>query len=394
MPDTVNLPRFSLAERDRRYKAVREQMAARGLDCLVIPHNTGDWDNYQSDVRYLTGIGGHGTGAAAVFPIAGEPIAICRDAQRVSWWKLAQDWVKETRGKKGEWSDSIVQAVRDLGHQDGHIGVVGLKDVLRDPEGTVSFLEWQRITEQLPEAQFDDVTVMMQGVRMQKSAEEIAFVERAAEIGDASSLALFETARAGVTEHEVYGAMIGAMVRNGGEIPTMALFAAGPEPTQTYLMPTFRKLEPNDMIITEMDAKYGGYMAQADETVCVGTPPEEFERLFDVSLECFNLAVAAMKPGVRWADVIRVVQDRIQKENKGYTGGFLGHGMGLAEDGPMVRPELVNDLKILEGQCFILKPRVATSDGKRSNRAGDTIAVEKNGARRLGKLEMKMRRLQ
>src|SRR3954468_4852796 len=89
----VNLPRFSLAERDRRYQAVRAQMAARGLDCLVILHNGGDWDNYQSDVRYLTGIGGHCTGAAAVFPIEGGSIAIIRDPQRLAWWKRAQDWV-------------------------------------------------------------------------------------------------------------------------------------------------------------------------------------------------------------------------------------------------------------------------------------------------------------
>ena len=36
----VNLPQLSLEERDRRYRLVREKMAARGLDCLVMPHNT------------------------------------------------------------------------------------------------------------------------------------------------------------------------------------------------------------------------------------------------------------------------------------------------------------------------------------------------------------------
>lgn len=394
MLDQVNLPQFTLAERDRRYAAVRKAMADRGLDCLMIPHSTGDWDNYQSDVRYLTGIGGHSTGAAAVFPISGDPIAICRDAARVAWWKKAQPWVAETRGNVGGWSTSLSQAVKDLGHEKGRIGVVGLEGVLRDPEGTVSYTEWVHIKQQLKDASFEDVTVMMQGVRMQKSPEEVAFVEKAAEIGDASSLALFETARAGVSEHEVYAAMIGAMIRSGGEIPTMALFAAEQEPTQTFLLPTFRKLEPNDIIITEFDAKYGGYMAQADETVCVGTPPAEFERLFEISLECFELALETLKPGVPWLDVVHVVQERITKENKGYVGGFLGHGMGLAEDGPMVRPEIAPNDLVLEGQCFILKPRVATEDGKRSNRAGDTIVVEKNGARRLGKLEKKMRKLQ
>jgi Xaa-Pro dipeptidase len=386
----VNLPRFSLTERDRRYKVVRQRMADRGLDCLVIPHSNGDWDNYQSDVRYLTGIGGHCTGAAAVFPMDGDPIAILRDPQRVAWWKLAQNWVNEVRGKRGNWSDAIVQAVRDSGRESGRIGVVGLRDVLRDLEGTVSYTEWSNITLQLKNAQFEDVTVMMQEVRLQKSPEEIAFLERAAEIADAASIALFETARAGVSEHEVYASMVAAMIRNGGEIPTMGLFVAEAEPNQTYLMPTFRKLERNDIIFTEFDAKYAGYMVQGDETVCVGTPPDDYLQLYSVSLECFNMVLEAMKPGVSWVELLQKYTKRVEKA--GFKPGFgLGHGMGLAEDGPFVRTGIKTEDVVLEGQCFILKPSVRTVDGKHSNRAGNTIVVEKNGARRLGKLEMKMR---
>ena len=30
------------------------------FDCLLIPHNTGEWDNYQADTRYLSCVGGSG----------------------------------------------------------------------------------------------------------------------------------------------------------------------------------------------------------------------------------------------------------------------------------------------------------------------------------------------
>lgn len=230
----------------------------------------------------------------------------------------------------------------------------------------------------------------MQDIRMQKSPEEITFMQRAAEIADAASLALFETARVGATEHEVYAAMVAAMIRSGGEIPTMGLFVAEQEPNHTYLMPTFRRLEPNDVIFTEFDAKYSGYMVQGDETVCVGTPPAEYLRLFEVSLECFNLVMEAIKPGVVWAELLRMSTEHILKA--GFKPGFgLGHGMGLAEDGPFIRAGGETKEVVLIGQCFILKAGVRSADGKRSNRAGSTIVVEKNGARRLGKLEMKMR---
>src|SRR5207302_4612222 len=52
-------PRFSLAERDRRWAAVRAEMAKAGVDVLVGSNNTGHWDHWQSDIRYLTQIGGH-----------------------------------------------------------------------------------------------------------------------------------------------------------------------------------------------------------------------------------------------------------------------------------------------------------------------------------------------
>lgn len=394
MLDEVNLPQLSLEERDRRYKLVREKMAARGLDCLVMPHNTGDWDSNQTDIRYLTGISGHCTGAAAVFPIDGEPIAMVRDPQRLEWWKRAKTWVKETRARQGLWSDTLVQAIRDVGHASGKIGVIGLQDVRRNPEGTVSYTEWMNIMAQLVDAQFEDATVMMQDVRMSKSAEEIVFMERAAGLADAASLALFETAAVGVTEHEVYGAMVGAMIRAGGENPTMALFVAEQEPNQTYLMPTFRKLEPNDIILTEMDANYCGYLGQSDESVCVGTPPAEYERLFDVSLDCFHLMLEQMKPGVPWAEMIRISRERIEKENAGFKPAvYIGHGQGIAEDGPMIPFATPTDEIMVEGQCFILKCGILSADGKRFNRAGNSIVIEKNGARRLGKLEMKMRRV-
>jgi len=58
------------------------------------------------------------------------------------------------------------------------------------------------------DARIEDATVMMQDVRTQKSAEEIVFMERAAWLADAASRALFEMTAVGVTEHEVYGAMV------------------------------------------------------------------------------------------------------------------------------------------------------------------------------------------
>ena len=43
-----------------------------------------------------------------------------------------------------------------------------------------------------------------------------------------------------------------------------------------------------------------------------------------------------------------------------------------------------------KGMAFILKPRVRHASGKGSASIGDTVVVEQNGARRLGRREMKL----
>ena len=136
-------PGFSLAERDRRYLAVRELMKERALDCLIIPHNTGDWDNYQPDTRYLTCVGGGGAATAVVFPIEGDPIAAVREPRRVDWWRASQNWVSDIRSPpQFRWAPFFADALKELGADRGIVGVVGLSDVLREPEGIISYNEW------------------------------------------------------------------------------------------------------------------------------------------------------------------------------------------------------------------------------------------------------------
>ena len=52
MADLFPYPRFSLAERDRRWTAVRELMRQHNLDVIVTPQNSGHSADYQANTRY------------------------------------------------------------------------------------------------------------------------------------------------------------------------------------------------------------------------------------------------------------------------------------------------------------------------------------------------------
>ena len=390
--EPVSLPRLSLAERERRYAAVRAAMAENGLDCIVAPENTGEWDACQPDVRYLTTIGGGGTAAAAVFPAEGEPVAIVREPRRVEFWQASQDWVGDIRAtREGRWGEAMAAALADRCGGGARVGIAGLTGVLRFPDGTVSSGEFRALESAFPEAEFVDATALMHDIRQVKSAEEIALIERAQVCADAIDEAVLAHARPGTTEHELYAEMTAAHIRNGGEMPAMLLIGIGKAPSQTFLMPTFRALEQGDILICESEIKYAGYMAQSIEAVSLGPSGADYERLFDASLSCFEMLMGVIRPGVPYAELIRLWGEHMEKAGL-KAAPTMGHGVGLGQDGPTTRPGGDAQGRIVEaGHCFILKPWATSADGERAIRAGNTIVVEEGGARRLGRLPMEFR---
>ena len=89
--EKLAVPRFSLAERDRRWRLVRQLMAEEGLDVIVTAVNTGHWDHFQANTRYLTSVDGNCDEAAAVFPLEDEVTAVAMAIPPIHYWLAFQD---------------------------------------------------------------------------------------------------------------------------------------------------------------------------------------------------------------------------------------------------------------------------------------------------------------
>ena len=129
-PSELPVPRFSLAERDRRWTTVRAKMAAEGADALVCVYHTGHHNHWQGDVQYLSQIGGNNVDASLVFPLEGEPTGFVINPYYEG--PAARDWMSDFRPTRRAWGDMIAERLKELNLEEGTIAISGLRGDVED----------------------------------------------------------------------------------------------------------------------------------------------------------------------------------------------------------------------------------------------------------------------
>jgi Xaa-Pro aminopeptidase len=396
MAELYPYPRFSIAERDRRWRAVRELMRRDRLDVIVTPQNTGHSMDYQANTRYLTHVGGGGdSDIAAVFPLEGEVTAIATSA--APRWPTVQDWTKDVREARRNYGPVIVQRLKELGVERGRIGITGLGETegTRTPEGTIFYGTWKNIREGFPNATLVDATDILAEVRYTKSQEEIDALTKSMEIIEKGIEAKIKAARPGARDWDVWAAAQCALMMNGSEMPVHCNWVSGKNPVRTLTRPSMRILEKGDLIINEIEASWMGYRSQGVQPVFVEVADPTHLELIKVQREVFNRVAEALKPGVTVAELAELTR-KAGAEAAPKSGPAANakadltmHGRGAGDDGPIItnhaRSPKQLAVALKENMVFICKPSAVTADGKSICTWGDTVVVTAQGARRLGK---------
>ena len=228
--------------------------------------------------------------------------------------------------------------------------------------------------------------------RAVKSAEELGFLREAARLAELAAAGMLAVAKEGVPENLLYAEMVRVMLANGGELPTMIYWGAGSWPASEHLVPSTRRLEKGDVLSNEIEAKYGGYIAQVAAPAVVGSVPREQHAMYEASLRIFNELSLMIRPGVPLAEVGRAYQRLVQEaELKPMSWPF--HGRGLGDDHPaMANAAAAQEAVFAENHVIILKPGVAYPDSTQDagERAGDTVVVTPDGCRRLGQRPLRI----
>jgi Xaa-Pro aminopeptidase len=370
---------FSLAERDRRWQAIRALMAERGLDVLVATGNTASYNHHSADARYITQIGGPEVEVHAILPLNGAVTAITRGKSA---------WIDDARPFHRREADGIVERLKELGADGKRIGVSGLKGLIRSPYGIVNFTVMEKLRENFPRATFVSATDLMQEVRSIKSEEEIVFIKKAEAIAEAACAALVQAAKSGMKDCAVYARMVGAEIEAGGELPFMLAWFAGeagkPYKRYTQASPD-RVIADGDLIYCQIEGRWRGYCAQIDQSITIGKVPAEMKPMYEAHVEAFNATLSAMKPGATYGDLFRACA--ATSTGKKYEAKLMLHGRGLGEDwplaGPRSKPELL-ERELRENNVFDVKPGIEIDGRDLWGRFGDSVVVTASGAKRLG----------
>jgi Xaa-Pro aminopeptidase len=254
--------------------------------------------------------------------------------------------------------------------------------------GALPFGQYRLLAEQVPDVV--DLNPACTGLRLVKSAEEVAALRRGAALSDAAIAALAEALRPGVTDHQVLARVEEAYVAQGGlhHIHYLGVTAMDePALAVPAQWPTGRTIGHRDVVTCEISAAAApDYAGQVLRTFTVGAAPTAlYADLHSIAAAAFDAVARKLVPGTRARDLAAAAAII---EQAGFTGiDDLVHGFGGGYLPPVVpapgRPMPAPDFTLAAGMTLVVQPNVVTPDGRAGVQTGELLQVTEQGPRRL-----------
>ncbi|HET6620277.1 MAG TPA: Xaa-Pro peptidase family protein [Dongiaceae bacterium] len=337
---------FSDAETGRRLNAFRAELAARKLDGAVVaaPEN----------VFYLTGLDHWGYFAPhlLIVPLEGTPVLVTRAMEQVS-------------------VDKQVRSAEFRGHSDSETAADMAARVLHDTKLVGRRLGLEFWTAGLShglalslqaqaEARWQDISGLIDDLRLVKSAEEQALMRRAAAVTDAAAGAAIEAIADGVSETEVAAACLAAMTRAGGAPPAFGPFIRpGSRLGEEHATWGDGRYKSGEPVFLELSGCVARYHAPLGRLIHIGSVPEADAKMAETTQQAFDAVLKALRPGIKARQVYaawqQVVDDAgLRHYRRHHCGYCVGIGLSPSWTGgnKVVGLRHDSEMEIREGMSF------------------------------------------
>ncbi|MCP1155129.1 M24 family metallopeptidase [Peribacillus frigoritolerans] len=320
---------FGTAEYKERIRKTKERMASKGIEVLLITD--------PANMNYLSGYDGWSFYVHQMLVIISDedqPIWIGRgqdaNGAKVTTWLYHENIIP--------YPDDYVQS--DTKHPMGFVADI-VKQIGQDKRSIGVEMEnyyftakcYEQLKKGLPNASFQDATLLVNWVRNVKSDLEIEYMKRAAIIVEKAMMDGIGLINEGVRECDVAAKIFHSQITGteefGGDYPAiMPLLPSGEKTSTPHLTWTDERYKQGDTVILELAGCYKRYHSPLARTVNIGQPSEKIKALSEVVVEGLNTCLDMIKPGIACEEIEETWRKSIKKSGI-IKESRLGYAMGL-----------------------------------------------------------------
>ncbi|HVX32759.1 MAG TPA: Xaa-Pro peptidase family protein [Solirubrobacterales bacterium] len=370
------------ALREQRLAAARRALAESDLDALLL------WKD--ENVRYVSGLRAQLIqGKTALLNgclLTPDDLVLFVSGGEVDRVRAVMPWVEEVhavpimeaRGLIAGAVESVVAPALDRrGLGRARLGL--------DELAYAQVLELGRA---LPGLTLEDGDAVMQSARRVKSELELAVMQEASAIAEATTEAAIAAVAPGVRENDVVAAAMSALYRLGGEMAHLAtpFVASGEHMAPPNRFASDKIIREGDLVFIDIGAMWNGYFADMGRTVICGEPNDDQRRVFGAVHAALMAATAAMRPGNTNDDVAAAVRAAGAEHglDDSFLSLFIGHGVGIGANEPPYVGEVLpgaETVPLEEGMTMAIEPLIWIPGvrGGAGVRLEDTIVVAPQG---------------
>jgi Xaa-Pro dipeptidase len=355
-------------------------LKSAGLDALAL--------NPGPSLSYLTGINLHLMERPMVLllSLSTGPVLVLPELEQI---KLSQASIPLKGFMYGDnpatWADAYREAAEFVGLNGKKIGIEPTR---------LRYLELKFLEGALPHAIFSSAEQVLSGLRMQKDAQEIGCMRKAAQIAQEALLAALPFIHAGKSEREIAAELSIQLLRAGSEpeTPFSPIVSSGPNSANPHASPSERKLVTGDLLVIDWGAAYHGYFSDLTRTFGIGPVEPEFEKIVRIVEQSNEAGRRAGAPELPAGAVDHAARQVIDSAGYGpYFTHRTGHGLGLeGHEHPYMFAE--NQLILLEGMTYTVEPGIYLP-GRGGCRIEDDVVVTAQGSESLSDLPRGLRTL-
>jgi Xaa-Pro aminopeptidase len=190
----------------------------------------------------------------------------------------------------------------------------------------VNAVDWEILRTKLPRMRMVDSENLMEQVRAIKTPAEIARFRHGARVLDDAFRKHFATARPGMRERDLHGAIVAECLAGGSEFTHGILNSS--RNTMPYGGESDFAFEAGDAVRTDYVAYINGYPGHQSRCAVIGQPSREQTRDYHIIRDIYRAVNEQLLPGRTAGSIYQFVKDRFAAAGMSYNSILAGHGVG------------------------------------------------------------------